>query len=179
MEAFKQFSLNFTQMFLSSSSFHFVSTHLCPYTFEWFSLNFTQMFILTVGLCEEPIIHYAGSKSRWHFNVMGFTLQFRVWSILLLNITCWTLWTILIKLHPNVLSVWQCAESMTQIPRFKIKVTLQGHVVIYPWISCLLHISPEPFEWFTLNFTQILVRWCAEPMTHLCRLKVNVIFSCN
>ena len=34
MEAFKQFSLNFTQMFLSSSSFHFVSTQLCPDTFE-------------------------------------------------------------------------------------------------------------------------------------------------
>ena len=68
---------------------------------------------------------------------------------------------VLNKLHPNVLSVWQCAESTTQIPRFKIKVTLQGHVVIYPWISCLLHISPEPFEWFTLNFTQILVRQCA------------------
>ena len=102
---------------------------------------------------------------------MGFTLQFRVWSIILLTITCWSLWTILIILHPNVLSVWQCAESTTKLPRFKIKVTPEGHVVIYPWISCLLHISPEPFVWFTLNFTQILVRRCAEPMTQLCRLK--------
>ena len=43
----------------------------------------------------------------------------------------------------------------------------------------LLHISPKSFEWFTLNFTQILVRQCAEPMAQLCRLKVNVILPCN
>ena len=124
MEAFKQFSLNFTQMFLSSSSFHFVSTQLCPDTFEWFSLNFIQMFIFTVGLCGEPIIHYAGSKSRWHFNVMGFTLQFRVWSILLLTITCWTLWTFLNKLHPNVLSVTVCRVHDSDTP---IQLQDQGH----------------------------------------------------
>ena len=175
MEAFKQFSLNFTQMFLSISSIHFVSTQLCPDTFEWFSLNFTQMFIFTVGLCGEPIIHYAGSKSMSWDLPFNFVSDPYFYSPLLAE----PFELVLNKLHPNVLSVWQCAESKTQIPRFKIKVTLQGHVVIYPWILCLLHISPEPFEWFTFNFTQILVRQCAEPMTQLCRLTVNVIFSCN
>ena len=37
-------------------------------------------------------------------------------------------------------------------------------------------ISPEPFERFSLNFTQMFlsVRWCAGPMALLRRLKVKV-----
>ena len=37
-------------------------------------------------------------------------------------------------------------------------------------------ISPEPFESFSINFTQMFlsVSWCAEPMTQLCKLKVKV-----
>ena len=67
------------------------------------------------------------------------------------------------------LSARQCAEQMTQLPR--LKITVQG---IYPWISCPLHISWNPFSF---NFLQIFlsVRRCGEHMTMLPRLKVKVI----
>ena len=69
------------------------------------------------------------------------------------------------------LSVRQCAEHMTQLPR--LKVTGQGHV-IYPSIR-VRSISPASFERFSLNFTQMFlsVRRCAEHMTQLPRLKVK------
>ena len=50
-------------------------------------------------------------------------------------------------------SVRQCVESMTQLHRLKVKVTLQGHGN-YPSI-CVCSISPESFERFSLNFTQM------------------------
>ena len=42
-------------------------------------------------------------------------------------------------------------------------------------------ISPEPFERFSLNFTQMFlsVTWSAEPMTQLCKHKVNVMGFCD
>ena len=117
------------------------------------------------------------------------------------------------------LSVRWCAEQMTQLCRFKVKVTLQGHG-IYLWMLCPLHISssiclifinhhsnvplsklvcrvhdsatqtqghssrswvftlgfrvrsisPEPFERFSLNFTQIPL----SELVQLCKLKVKV-----
>ena len=75
----------------------------------------------TVWRTHNPLCRL---KSRWHFNVMGLTLQFRVWSILLLTITCWTLWTFWIN-FTQMFSQWQCAESTTQIPRFNFQD--QGH----------------------------------------------------
>ena len=73
------------------------------------------------------------------------------------------------------LTVKQCAGLMTRLRRLKVKVTLHGHV-IYPSI-CVRSISPEPFERFSLNFTQMFLRviQCAEPMTQLCKNKVNVM----
>ena len=63
---------------------------------------------------------------------------------------------------------------MTQLPRIKFKVTCQGHVV-YPSIRAHF-ISPESFERFSLNFTQMFfaVRRCAVHMTQLPRLKAMV-----
>ena len=45
-----------------------------------------------------------------------------------------------------------------------------------PFNSRRLNITSEPFERFSLNFTQVFpsVSWCAEPMTQLCKLKVEV-----
>ena len=73
-----------------------------------------------------------------------------------------------------VLSVRRCAEFITQLHRLKVKVTLQGHV-IYPPIP-VRPISPESFERFSLNFTQIFlsVRRFAEHINKLPRLKVKV-----
>ena len=71
------------------------------------------------------------------------------------------------------LSMRQHAELMAWLHRLKVNVRLQG-IVIYPSIH-VRSISPEPFERFSLNFTQLflLVRWCAEHMTQLPRLNVT------
>ena len=55
----------------------------------------------------------------------------------------------------------------------KVKVALEGHG-IYPSFG-VSSISPEPFERFKLNFTQVFlsVSRCKEPMTQNCRLKVQ------
>ena len=47
---------------------------------------------------------------------------------------------------------------------------------IYPLQFPVRSIYPEPFERFSLNFTQmfLFVRRCAEHMAQLCSLKVNV-----
>ena len=47
-------------------------------------------------------------------------------------------------------SVRQCAEQMTQLPRLKVTGQGQG---IYPEF-CVCSISPEPLGQFSLNFTQ-------------------------
>ena len=67
----------------------------------------------------------------------------------------------------------RCAEHITQLPRLKVKVTGQGHV-IYPSIR-VRFISPESFERFLLNFTQMFlsVRRCSGLITQLSRLKVK------
>ena len=72
------------------------------------------------------------------------------------------------------LSVRRFAEPMTWLRRLKVKVTLQGYV-IYASVR-VRSISPEPFERFSLKFTQMFlsVRQFAEPMTWLRRLKVKV-----
>ena len=51
------------------------------------------------------------------------------------------------------LSLRRCAKQINQHPRIKFKVTGQGHVV-YPSIRAR-SISPESFERFSLNFTQM------------------------
>ena len=67
--------------------------------------------------------------------------------------------------------VRQCAEPMTQLHRLKVR-SWEGFTLQFRVCS----ISPEPFERFSLNITQmfLLVRRCAESMTQLCRLKVMV-----
>ena len=73
------------------------------------------------------------------------------------------------------LSVRRCAEPMNRICRFKVKVIFQGHG-IYPLQLPVRFISPEPFERFSLNLTQMFLsaRRCIEHMTQLWSLEVNV-----
>ena len=77
------------------------------------------------------------------------------------------------------LLVKRCAEPMTRLHILNVKVTLQGNV-IYPSIR-VRSISPEPFEVFSLNFTQMFlsVRRCAEHITQLPRLNVKVTGQCQ
>ena len=108
--------------------------------------------------------------SRSHFKVMGFALEFRVHSISPEPFERSSL-----NFAQMLISVRRFAGLTTQLPRFKVKITLQVHH-IYPKISCPLNISPEPFKQFSLNFTNmfLLVRQCAESMTQLYSLKVMV-----
>ena len=71
------------------------------------------------------------------------------------------------------LSVRQCVEHMTQLPRLTVKVTGQGNV-IYPSV-CVGCISPESLERLSANFAQMFlsVRRCVAHMTQLPRLKVT------
>ena len=132
-----------------------------------FSLNFTQMF-LSVRLCAEqmPWLHRLKVKvtlqSHWIFP-----------STLVRSISPEPLRRFSLNSTQMFLSVRQCAKHMTQPPRLMFKVTGQGHVS-YTSI-CVPSISPESFEGFSLKFTQMFlsVRWCAEPMTQLPRLKVK------
>ena len=62
---------------------------------------------------------------------------------------------LLLNFTQMFLSVTRCAEPMTRLHRLKVKVTLQNHV-IYPSIH-VRSISPEPFERFLVNFTQMFL----------------------
>ena len=73
-------------------------------------------------------------------------------------------------------SVIRCAEPMNwSADSMNVKVNFQGHG-IYPLQFPVRPISPEPFERFSFNFTYIFlsVSRCAEHMTQLCSLEVNV-----
>ena len=73
------------------------------------------------------------------------------------------------------LSVRRCAEPMNRVCRLKVKVNFQGHG-IYPLKFPIRSISPEPFERFSLTFTQMFLsaRRCVENMTQLWSLELNV-----
>ena len=88
------------------------------------------------------------------------------------------------------LSVSQYEEPMTRLRRLNVNLTLESHVIdsrsrselkVMGFIleSCVCSISHELAERFSLSFTQMFlsVSWCAEPMTQLCKLKVNVILQ--
>ena len=79
---------------------------------------------------QNPWLAYAGSRS------MSWDLPLNTW---LLHIS-WTFERFSLNGGQILISVRRCAGPLTQLPRLKIKVTLQG-LRIYPWISCLLHIS--------------------------------------
>ena len=113
-------------------------------------------------------LSYLDSRSRSQVKVKGFTLEFRVRSI-----SPELLGRFSLNFTQMSLSVRRCAEYITQLPRLKVKVTGQGHV-IYPSIR-VCSISPASFERFSLNFTQMFlsVRRCAEHITQLPRLKVK------
>ena len=134
---------------------------LSPESFERFSFNFTQMF-LSFRWCAEHMTQLPRLK------VKGFTLEYRLSSISPEFFGCFSL-----NFTQMLLSVTRCEEFMTRLHRLKVKFTLQGHV-IYPSIH-VRSISPESFEQFSLNFTEMFFsfRRCAEHMTQLPRVKVT------
>ena len=81
----------------------------------------------------------------------------------------------IVNLTQMSLSVRRCAEPMNRVCRLKVKVSFHGHG-IYPLQFHICSISPEPFERFSLNFTQMFLstRRCAEHMTQLWSFEVNI-----
>ena len=108
--------------------------YIYPKSFERFSFNFTQMF-LSVWCCVETLTQLCRHKIKSHFKVMGFTLQFCVHYIYPKSFERFSL-----NFTQMFLSVWCCVETLTQLCRHKIKVTLQCHGIYSP-ISYTLHIS--------------------------------------
>ena len=99
---------------------------------------------------------------------MGFTLQFCICSI-----SSEPFERFKVNFIQMPFSVRRCAETMNRVCR--LKVNFQGHE-IYPLQFPVSSISPEPFERFSLNFTQMFLsaRRCAEHMTQLWSVEVNV-----
>ena len=81
----------------------------------------------------------------------------------------------IVNFNQMFLSVRRCAVCINQGCRLKIMVNFQGHG-IYHLQFPVRSVSLEPFERFSLNFTQVflLVRLCAVHMTQLFGLEVNV-----
>ena len=147
--------------------------YISPEPFESVSLNFTQVF-LSVRRCVEAMTQLPRlQKVKVTFQGHGiFTLQFSVWSHRLssLNIVFFSL-----KCSPHgdvVQNPWfSYAQSMSSSYLKIMELTLQFYVC---------SISSEPFERFSLNFSQLFlsVIRCAEPMTQLCSPKVKVTLWC-
>ena len=115
----------------------------------WFTIQFAcapylqfSLIFLSARRCAWPIYLYSMSRSQ--VKDMVFILEFLVW----------LLWAIFIK--------FRCAEPMTRLCKLKVKVTHQGQVIYHS--VCVCFISPEPFEQFSLNFTEMFLseRWCAD-----------------
>ena len=104
---------------------------------------------------------------------MGFILQFCVRSIISEPFE-----RFIVNFTQMSVTVGQCAEPMNRVCRLKAKVNLQGHrmyplkcdpipLLYHIWQQTMLKlkplhfsvrsISPEPFERFSLNFTQMFL----------------------
>ena len=132
-------------------------------------LNLGQMFTL-VRWCEEPITQWCRLKVKVTIEGHSSLSVVRSTSPEPFERFSW-------NFGQMFALVRQCAEPITQACRLKVKVTVKGHE-FEPWISCSLNIS-WTFERYLLNLGQMfaLVRWCAEPITQQCRLKVKVIIE--
>ena len=136
--------------------------------FDPVALNLTQM-LLSVRRCAEYMTQLPRRKIK--DTGQGINLEFRVRYISPEPFVRFSF-----NFTQMFLSVRQCAELITWLCKLKVKVTLQGHV-IYPSV-CVKCISPEPFERFSFNFSQMFLslNWCAELLTQLHSLKVKVTF---
>ena len=118
---------------------------------------------------SETMCRTHDSATQTQGKVMGFSLEFRVCSISPEAFERFSL-----NFDQIFLSVRWCAELMTRLsyPRSMSHFKVVGFTLQFRVCS----ISPEPFERSSLNFDQmfISVRQCAEPMTQLHRLEVNV-----
>ena len=112
-----------------------------------FHLNFTQMF-LSVRRCAMHMTQLPRLK------VTGQCQGIYPW-IGVRSISPEPLGRFSLNFTQMFPSMRRCEEHMTQLPRLKVKVTVQGHVIHHSIRVC--SISPESFEWFSLNFPQMFL----------------------
>ena len=103
-------------------SLEFRVRSISPIPMEGFSLNFGHMFA-SVRRCAELITQPCHNKVKSQFKVTGLSLEFRVRSVSPISVEGFSL-----NFGQMFTLVRQCAESITQPCRFKVKVTVQGHV---------------------------------------------------
>ena len=104
----------------------------------------TRLFLYTVSVQQFKwaiwtIFIKLYSRSRSHFNVVGFTLQFCVCSI-----SSEPFERFIVNFTQMPLSVRRCAEPMNRVCKLKVKVNFQGHG-IHPLQFPVRSISPERF----------------------------------
>ena len=108
---------------------------ISPETFWRFSLNLTKMF-RSMGWCGKHMLQLPKPiKVKVTGQGIEFTLEFRVRSI-----SPEPFGRISLNFTQMFLLLRRCAEHMTQLPRLKVKVTGQGHVIL-PLKSWPHHIS--------------------------------------
>jgi len=85
------------------------------------------------------------------------------------------------NLNDTITSTRGCAEPM--LPMCQVKGTVKGQIfnTQYYTLCRVRSITPLLMEGFpsNLNDTFISTRGCAEPMSHMCHLKVKVTVKCQ
>ena len=102
-------------------SLEFLVRSISPIPLEGFSLNFGHMFA-SVRRCAELITQPCRHKVKVTVQGHGLSLEFRVRSISPIPVEGFSL-----NFGQIFTLVRQCAESITQPCRLKVKVTVQGH----------------------------------------------------
>ena len=157
-----------SQFNVTGLSLEFLVCSVFPIQVEGLSLNFGHMFTI-MRRCAESITQACRLEVKVTVQSHGLEPWISCRSVSPLPLGGFSL-----NVGQMFTSVGQCAEPITQPCRLNVKVTVEGHE-FEPWIWCQLHIS-LPLEECSLNFDQMFasVRWCAEPITQLCWLKVKV-----
>ena len=88
-----------------------------------------------------------------------------------------------LNLNDTITSTRGCAESMLPMCQLKVKVTVKGQIFNkqYYTLCRVRSITPLLMEGFpsNLNDTFTSTRGCAEPMLHMCQVKVKVTVKCQ
>jgi len=87
------------------------------------------------------------------------------------------------NLNDTFTSTMGCAEIMLSMCQLKVKVTVKGQIFNkqYNTLCRVRSITPLLMEGFpfNLNDTFTSTRGCADPMSHMCQLKVKVTVKCQ
>ena len=114
--------------------------------------------------CAEPIAQPC-RLTRSQFKVTGLSLEFCVPSVSPLPLGGFS-----VNFGQMFTSFGQCAETITQPCRLKVKATVEGHA-FEPWIWCQLHISFTPRRIFFKPWSNV----CLSEM--VCRTRNSAMLT--